>query len=184
MDALKEYKKVAKGKKWEAYKNLYHRLIQYYSYTKENKKRDNIFDKLMEYDKDDFNIMVLGFTYNLSPAKANNFINDCVKRTGSYNSQIMFYKIRYKDKSGENVFYDCIDFLNEYPTMPLNDLRIAVQLLKKSIDINNPKQVKKYYDTINRVAFSQPNYEESLKFVSEIIDERKKVEIIFENIKN
>ena len=83
-----------------------------------------------------------------------------------------------------NVFYDCIDFLNEYPTMPLNDLRTAVQLLKKSIDINNPKQVKKYYDTINRVAFALPNSEESLKFVSEIIDERKKVEIMFEDIKD
>jgi len=37
-DALKEYKKVAKGKNWMAYKNLYHRLIQYYSFTKEKKK--------------------------------------------------------------------------------------------------------------------------------------------------
>jgi len=138
----------------------------------------------MQYDKDDLSILILGLNYNLPPKKANNFINDYVKRTGNYNSQIMFFKIRYKNKSGGNVFYDCIDFLDEYPTMPVNDLRTAVQLLRKSIDVNNTKQVKKYYETINRVAFAQPNSEESLKFVSEIIDEREKMEIIFDNINN
>ncbi len=184
LNTLDEFKKEAKGEKWAVYKNLYHRLIQYYSFKKDNKKIDKTFGKLMDYDNNDLSILILGLTYNLSPAKANDYINKLVKITGDYNSQIMFFKIKYKDKSGGNVFYDCIDFLNEYPTMPVADLRTVVQLLRKNIDVNNPQQVKKYYETINRVAFAQPNSEESLKFVSEIIDERKKVEIIFEDIKN
>ena len=178
-DALKEYKDTAKGKKWVAYKNLYHRLVQYYWMTKKNKKRNEILDKLIEYDKDDLlGVLILGLEFDLSPEKSNDFINDYVKRTGKYDSRIMFYKIRYKDRSGKNVFYDCIDLLDEYPTMLPDELRTTIKLIGKNIDVSNPKQVKKYCDTIDRIILVQPNSADRLSLVSELIDEKDRMEKI------
>ena len=181
LSALKEYRKIAAGKQWPAYRILYHSLINYYINKGQPRKVDEQLDKLLEYSPSEIiNVLRWGLIINIPFSNAEKKINDYVKRGGDYSPELIFFKIRFKNKNGGNVFQDCIDFLNEYPTAKVEDLTLAVEFMRKSIDTKNPKQVKNYCDTINRVAFAQPNSEESLKFVSEMIDERKKVEIIFE----
>ena len=187
--ALKENKKAAKGKKWNAYESFYHRLIQYYYDKKDTQKAEEYLNKIYEYNPESGSLAFLywGFELNLSTKTVEGKVNAYVKRGGTHSPYFIYFiitKIRYKDRDGENVFQDVIDFLTEYPNAPMNDINIATELFRKSLDINNPKQVKQYYNVLNKVAFAQPSTEEGLKLVSRIIDEKKKVEIIFEDIKD
>jgi len=177
--ALKKYKKEAAGKGWPAYTVLYHRLIVYYILKGEFDKAELQLDKLFDYDSFQIlNYLNWGLQINLPTSKANEKINNHVKQTGSYNSEIIFLKIRYKERDGKNVFQDCIDFLDEYPLSNIADLTQAVNFLRAALEINNPKQVKKYYKTINRLVSAMPNLQSNMEFIKEIRKEKEKVEMV------
>ncbi len=183
--ALKEFSKIAKNKRWAAYTILYHRLIVFYILKDEFKNAEVQLDNMFNYDPYQIlNYLNWGLQINLPTSKANEKINSHVKQTGSYSSEIIFLKIRYKDRDGKNVFQDCIDFLDEYPLSNIADLMQTVNFLRASLNINNPKQVEKYYKTINRLAFAQPNRQDRLDFIKEILTEKEKVEMIHTNITN
>jgi len=57
----------------------------------------------------------------------------------------------------------------------------TVKFLRSALDINNLKQVEKYYKTINKLAFAQPNQQDHLNFIKEILAEKEKVENIVRN---
>jgi len=184
-DALKEYHKAAKGKKWDAYESFYHRLVQYYNANKNSKKAEEYLSKIYDYNPNSGARAYLywGMGLNLPTKKVEEKVNTYLKSGGLYSSYIMLMRIRYKDRDGENVFQDSIDFLKEHPNAHINELITAIELFRKSIDLKNPKQVKQYYNVLNKVAFAQPGTEEGLKLVSRIIDERKKVDMIFEKVR-
>jgi len=183
---LKEYNKSAKGKKWNAYESFYHRLIQYYHDKKNTKKAEEYLDKIVEYHPEAGTVAYLywGLKLKLPTEKVEQKVNNYLKTGGQYSSYIMLMRIRYKDRDGGNVFEECTAFLSDHPVARINDLNIILELLRKSLDITDKEQVKEYYNTINRLAFAQPNTEERLTLVSRILDERRKVEMIFSNVKN
>jgi len=180
---LKEYRKAANGKAWGAYTGIRFRLIIYYIANKQFDKAEKEMEKFIDYD---INYIVpyltWGLQINLPASKVEKKIDEYVKKTGIYNSEIILYRIQYKAKDGGNVFEDTIDFIREYPTTSPTNLKTALALLRKSIDVNDVKQVKKYYNSINRLAFEQPSTEDGLTLVSEIIDEKKKVEMIVPSV--
>jgi len=184
-EALKEYHKAAKGRKWDAYESFYHRLVQYYfaekdfDNAKENLK--NIFDYSLESGIRAY--LFWGLRLNIPTSKIEEKINAYVKKTGTYPGHIILMRIRYKDRDGGNVFEDTIDFLKEHPTTSPANLKTALALLRESLNTDDVNQVKKYYSAVNRLAFEQPNTADRLVLVSYIMDERKKVEMIFPKVK-
>lgn len=187
LTTLNKYNKAAKGKYWPIYKQLYGRLIQYYFVIKDFKKAEKQMDAMLDFSfelVDVHSFLYWGLLINLPANKAEEKINKYIKNGGVYDCSIVFMRIRYKNRDGENVFFDCIDFFNEYPTIaPINDINSALEFLRKSLDINNMEQVKEYYNTLNRLAFAQEDTEERMNLVSKILDARKKVEMIFPDVK-
>ena len=183
--SLNEYNKSANGKKWNAYESFYHRLIQYYYDKKDKKKAEEYLNKIVEYNPESGTVAYLywGLEFNLPTEKVEQKVNNYLKSGGSYSSYIMLMRIRYKDRDGGNVFEEFTAFLSEHPVALLQDLNIILELLRKSLDIADKEQVKEYYNTLNRLAFAQPNTEDRLKLVSKILDERRKVEMIFSDVK-
>ncbi len=187
ISTLKEFSKKADGKKWFAYSINYHRLIVYYILKgKDNFKNAEIqLDKLLDYNQNEIvNYLNWGMNIKLPASKAEEKINAYLKNGGTYSYPIVLLRLKYKAQTNENVFYDCIDFLNEFYVWPVADINTVLKFLRNSLDTTDTEQVKEYYNTLNRLAFVQQNNEERMKLVSDILDERKKIEMIFENIKN
>ena len=182
VNTLNEYKKSAEGKEWDAYNNLFRRLVLYY-YLKDNNKLNKTFDEMINYDNNNTRILALGLIRNLSNSKALDFIKSYIKRNGT-DVDIMYYKIIYENKNEKNVFQDAVKFLKTFPNADTEKIKNITGIARISISYDKPEQVKEYYKMLSILAIKQPGDKEHLETVGFLLNERKKLEAIMPELRN
>jgi len=103
--ALKEYKKKANGKKWNAYESFYHRLIQYYYDKKDFEKAEEYLNKICEYNPEFGALAYLfwGMEFNLPTKTIESKIKPCLNKDSPYYSYAIIRSIQLKQRDGNNV---------------------------------------------------------------------------------
>ena len=184
--ALEEYQEVGIGKLWSGYSLLYIRLIEHYMVKKDFNKVLEYMDKLLEYDPLQIVRYVnFGLKAGLSTSKAENKMNAFINEYGRGEEYAAFMKIRYNDRDGINSFQETIDILKKYSkNAEPESLEIALELLRKWLDVGDLDKCKQYHRILTIVALNQPSDDAHVKIVSKILNEKKKLEVIMPEVKN
>ena len=182
--AFEEYESIAAGKKWTAYSLLCNRIIDYYTHKKEYEKARVYMEKMLIGNPFDIVLYLnWGLKVNLPASVAVQKMDDFVNERGIGEKEAAFIKVQYKERDGENVFQNSLDYLKKYPKAEPDVLNKALTFLRKSLDVSDINQCREYYTILSYLALNQPSDEKHLPLVSKILNEKKKLETIIPEVK-
>lgn len=173
----------AKGKRWESYKKLYHRIRAYYIKNCDFKNLFNVQKKMILYDVfDKSQLDSLESYFEKYPEyvdEMSDFINEFKKRGGTLTPSLELALICESKISDEEKFKAIIEWLKEHHNASLESIQKGVNKGILFLSVKNPERVRIFHDTLTDIALWQPGSDERMPIIAYLINERSKIEAIF-----
>lgn len=172
----------AKGRQWQSYKFLFHRIRSYYIAIKNPKGRIETQKEMILYDPfDEEQIKSLDeycvrFPESIGDLKT--FLEQFKKAGGILSPRLELTLITLSDKSSEEKLDNVITWLGLRKNAELEIIQLGVEYAIGLISVENSSGVKKLYDSLSDLALWQPANEERMPIVALLLNERAKIKAI------
>ena len=197
--ALKKYKKKPGEKTHTPYIQIYQQLLNYYLYINEMEKIEDAVFEIVDYDPRAF-LFVYNFLWKTiekpvdyaneqlthphfkeTTAKIKKAIKNYEKTNPAVVPQIQYFKLKFQERIGDDVFNTAADLLNIYPHS--DNIKSVLEVMRDAINPDKPEQIKQYYKMLIILAIKQPSDKEHIEIVGFLLNEKKKLETIMPEIK-
>ena len=177
------YETDAQDNNWYAYGMLYRLLAKHHAANNEDEAVEQAYDAALLYSPRNEDIIVGYINWALTNSKTDNLKQrvKTFKQAGGIipvDSEIaVIDELKAQNDPGTYTFTK--EYLKAHPTEQVGK---ALTIMRTEIDINNIVQVKDYYDFLSWLALNQPSDEGNIEQISQILNEREKVLLIFPEI--
>jgi hypothetical protein len=177
------YETDAQDNNWYAYNMLYLLLAKHHAANNESDAVEQVYESALAYSPRNEEIITGYINWALAKNKTDNLKQrvKAFKRAGGIipvdNEIAVIDELKAQDDPETYKFVK--EFLKAHPT---EEVGKALTVMREEIDVNNIVQVKDYYDFLSWLALNQPSDEGNIEQVSQILNEREKVLLIFPEI--
>lgn len=178
-NTLHRFKEVGENTRCSAYIDLYRRIIEYYTHHKNYQKAQETADAMLRLDSAQMKYYLTWAHGRVDSAVIQRKITLYEKEQGRVEPYMAFMRIRLRKEQGENVFNDVATFIRSYPT---EEFDLALQFLRQSVDTADIHNVREYHTLLTWWALNQPSDEAHVARVAQLMNERKKLEILIPDV--
>ena len=177
------YETDAQDNNWYAYGMLYRLLAKHHAANNEDEAVEQAYDTALLYSPRNEDIIIGYINWALTNSKTDNLKQRVrtFKQAGGIipvESEIAVID-ELKAQNDPGTYNFTKEFLKAHPKEQVGK---ALTVMRAEIDVNNIIQVKDYYDFLSWLVLNQPSDEGNIENVSQILNEREKVLLIFPEI--
>ena len=102
---------------------------------------------------------------------------------GKQTDGIAYGKLLLSIADSNNVFATALQFLKDYPNADPKKLLRALNTATSAINATQPGQIRELYQAITTILLRQPSDDAHVQMVAQILNEKKKLELIMPELK-
>lgn len=181
-EAIGKWAEESKGKRWESYKKLYHRIRAYYIRNCDFKNLFKTQKRMILYDVfDKTQLDSLESYFEKYPEyidEMTDFITEFKKRGGTLTPSLELALITEANISDDDKFKAIISWLKDHHNASLEDIQKGVNKGSIFLSVKDPDKVRIFHDTLTDLALWQPGSDDRMPVIAYLINERSKIEAI------